>query len=196
MDARVNDIVTQVRENLNEIGIQNIKNLDIYRKGRRVEQDIINELKPIERSVEILTVADQEDYDFLDAASIDIKLFKTSWDEDIELKSNLKFQEISTTGYQYPQYATIFNRIISFRPIPANDDDIITVWCYQTEPILNIEDNIAPEIPKYLDDALILGICAQYDFDKFGQRYEYEKMKYHGKIHKKHSNARVKDSNW
>jgi len=196
-DARVLEIVSQVRLNLKQIGVKNLQEDEIYRKGKKIVRDLLRELKPIEKEFIIVTVKDQEAYDFADEKTLHIKLLITSWtDYDLYIVDNNWFQGVTTTGATYPKYMTIFNHKAYLRPFPANDGDIITVWAYQTDAILNIDDNTPPETPEYLDEAIILGICSQYNKKEYQLDYEMEKERWKGEVHKKHSQPKIKHSNW
>ena len=162
-DARVLDIVSQVRLNLKQVGVENLQDEEIYRKGKKTVRDLLRELKPVEKEFIIVTVEDQEAYDFADEKTLDIFLLHVSWTEyDIIVKDrNWFFENVATTGATYPRYITFFNNKAYLRPWPGNDGDIITLWAYQTDAILDIAGNTPPETPEYLDEAIILGICSQ-----------------------------------
>lgn len=195
-NARVTDICSQVRLNLGQVGIENIQDGEIHRIAKRVVRDLLRELKPLEISFDVVLVEDQESYDIEDEATLDIKALIPSWDERLEFVDNIRYGEISTTGNNYPVYCTIFNRKLYFRPIPSADDDIVTVWAYQTEPKTDIDTDTAPETPEYLDEAIILGVCAQFSRKDFIEAYELEKNRWKGKIHKKHNQPKTMRLNW
>ncbi len=196
-DARVLDILSKVRLNLKQIDIENLQNEEIFRKGKRIVRDLLRELKPVEKEFIIVTVIDQEAYDFADEKTLDIILVKTSWtDYDLYIVDNNWFQGVTTSGATYPKYMTIFNSKAYLRPFPASAGDIITVWAYQTDAILNIDNNTPPETPEYLDEAIILGICSQYNKNEFQLDYETEKGRWKGEVHRKHSQPKIKHSNW
>jgi len=194
-DSRVQDMVSQVRLNLEQVGVENIQNEQIYRKGKRVVRELLRELKPIEKEFVISTVKDQEAYDFSDEKTLDIILIDTSWDENLLIKDKNWFKAQATDGYTYPKYMTIFNSKAYLRPFPANTGDLITVWAYQTDAILDIDENTAPETPEYLDEAVILGICASYNKKNFYDDYVNEIQRWKSVVHKAHSQPKIKHSN-
>ena len=195
-DARVKDITSQVRLNLQQVGVENIQDGEIYRVAKRVVRDLLKELKPLEISFDITLVASQESYDISDEASLDIKALIPSWDERLEFVDNIKYLEITTTGNTYPVYCTIFSRKMYFRPIPSANDDIVTVWAYQTEPKVDIDEDTPPETPEYLDEAVILGICSKFSRKEFLEEYEIEKNRWKGLVHKKHNQPKVRRNTW
>ena len=195
-DSRVTDIVSQVRLNLQQVGIENIQDGEIHRIAKRIVRDLLKELKPVEISFDITLVEDQEPYDISDEATLDIKALIPSWDERLEFIDNIQYQNVATTGNSYPVYCTIFNRKMYFRPIPSADGDVVTVWAYQTEPKTDIDKDTPPETPEYLDDAIILGVCSKFNRKEFLEEYELEKNRWKGLVHKKYNQPKVRKSQW
>ena len=195
-DSRTSDIESQVRLNLAQIGVQNIQAGEIHRKAKRVVRDLIIDLKPIEREITITTVEDQESYDLEDEKALLPKVIETSWDESMYFVDNTTYKTLSTTGNDYPVYMTFFNRQAHLRPIPGSDGDIITLWAYQTDALMDVGENTAPETPEYLDEAIILGICAQYNKKEFQLDYEMEKKKWRSAPHLKHVSSKQVKAQW
>lgn len=195
--SRSSDILSGVRLALQQVGVQNIQDGEIYRQAKSVVRDLLKELKPVEISFDVTLVADTEAYDISDEGTLDIKALIPSWDDSpIAFVDNIKYQDYSTTGHNYPLVCTVFNRKLYFRPIPSADDDVVTVWAYQTEPKTDIDADTAPETPEYLDDVLIVGICAKFSRKDFLEEYEVAKNRWKGDIHKKFNQPHTMKPNW
>lgn len=197
-DARTKDIQSQVRTNLEQIGVQNIQPKEIYRKMKRVIRDILRDVKPIEKKITITTVDGQEAYDISDEGALLLKpgTIQTSWELSLHYVDNISYNDYSTTGNDYPSYMTLMNRSVYLRPIPGNDGDTIDFWAYQTDSLVDIDEDTAPETPEYLDEAIILGVCAQYNRDKFLLDYENEKNKWKAPVHQKVVSGKQTKTNW
>ena len=197
-NARTRDITSQVRANLEQISVKNVQDKEIYRKMKRVIRDILRDVKPIEKQITITTVEDQEAYDLSDEGILIIKpgTIVTSWDLALYYVDNISYYEKSTTGSDYPTYMTLINNEVLLRPIPGNSGDTIDFRAYQTDSLVDIDADTAPETPEYLDEAIILGVCAQYNRDRFLMDYENEKQKWISVTHQKVVSGKQTKTNW
>jgi len=196
MDQRVSDIVSEVRNKLSEIHKQNIENDEIYRKANKIQRELLRDLKCVEKDFRIDLLDGVEEYDFYDEQTLDIKDFIPSWSGDLERKRNQDWKNITTTGSDYPLYVTIFNNLLYFRPIPSGNDYSVTVWAYQTNIINKMDEDIPPEVPEICDDTIILGVCKEFDRDRFFDEYLMEKESLRRQFHRKDSLIRQRKSNW
>lgn len=173
MDSRVADIVSQIRLNLRQVDVSDIVNGDIYGKAKRVQGDIMLRTRCLEKSF-ILELTEDVDYvDFTDEKSLHIVKITPSWDCEFSVVPPIKFDDYKDDTDTSNVHITFFARKLWIRPIPTSSGDTITLWGYQTSPLLDVDDDTAPEIPEECDDALILGICAQYD-PRFKADYDSE----------------------
>lgn len=197
-NSRTSDIVSEVRLALGQIGVQELQNEEIYRKMKRVIRDLLRDLKPIEKQITITTVASQESYDISDEGVLMIKpgTIKTSWDLALNYVDNISYYEKSTTGSDYPSFMTLINNNVYLRPIPGNAGDTIDFWAYQTDSLVDIDEDTPPETPEYLDEAIILGVCAKYNRDKFLLDYETEKSRWMASVHQKVVSGKQTRTNW
>lgn len=198
MNSRVADITSQVRLELGQIGVQDLQDGEIHRKMKRVIRDILRDIKPIEKKITITTVEDQEAYDISDEGVLLLKpgTIETSWELSLRYVDNISYHDYSTTGSDYPSYMTLMNNSVYLRPIPGNAGDTIDFWAYQTDSLVDIDEDTPPEIPEYLDEAIILGVCAQYNRDKFLMDYENEKSKWKAPVHQKVVSGKQTKTNW
>lgn len=196
MDERVTDIVSEVRSRLSELHKQNIQNDEIYRKANKIQRELLRDLKCVEKDFRIDLKNGVEEYDFYDEQTLDIKQFTPSWDGKLERKRNQDWNDLSTTGSSYPLWVTIFRDQLYLRPIPASDDLSVTVWAYQTNIINKMDDDIPPETPDICDDAIILGVCAEFDKQRYFDEYLMAKESLRKQFHRKDSLIRQRKSNW
>lgn len=184
MDQRSADIISQVRLNLSEISDDLLKDGYIYRKADRVQRKLMRELKCVEKEFQIDFAIGVEEYDFIDEKTLDVKLVIPSWEGELIYKPNVEFVTLPTDGANYPVYWTIFDHKVYFRPYPASLDNV-KIWIIQNDVIYQMDDDIPPETPKYCDDALILGICAEYDPKNWKAEYVEELETLRKNIHVK-----------
>lgn len=184
-DQRSQDIVSQVRLNLNQLSTQELKDTHIYRKADRVQRKLMRELKCVEKEFQIDLISGVEDYDFIDEKTLDVKLIMPSWDGPLTYKPNVEFTEYPIDGTTRPIYWTIFDHKVYFRPYPTITDDYVKLWIIQNDVIYPMDADIPPETPAYCDDAVILGICAEYDPKNWKAEYIEELETLRKNIHSK-----------
>lgn len=173
MDSRVADIVSQIRLNLKQVDVADIQNGDIYGKAKRVQGDIMLRTKCLEKEFILELQSGMEYVDFSDYKSLQIFRISPSWNCDLTVVSPLQFEEYKNDTDPSNVHIAFFNRRLYIRPIPTTSGNIIIVWGFQTNPLIDMDDDMPPEVPEECDDALILGICAQYD-KSFKAEYEEE----------------------
>lgn len=197
-DPRTQDIVSEVRLVLGQVGVQNLQDDEIYRKMKRVIRQLLRDLKPIEKEITITTVANQEAYDLEDEKALLIKpgTIETSWGDSLYYVDNIKYKTFSTTGGSHPINMTLMNRKAYLRPIPTNAGDTITFQAYQTDSLIDIDADTPPETPEYLDEAIILGVCALYNKKEFQLDFENEKNRWLASTHLKTVSGKQTHSNW
>lgn len=198
MKDRINRIVTQVRLNLGEIATNEIghKNTQIYERANYIQAEIMRECMCVETEIKIILLSGQESYDFKVEDISMIKSHETSWGGLLTHKLNSVWNTIPTTGGQYPVFYTIVDKTIKFRAIPLRNDDEVLFWAYQEEPLIGMDDDIEPETPKYADRCLIMGICAEYNPDKFYPIYKKLKDDVGVHAHKKVGVPKESELNW
>lgn len=195
MDQRVKDILSQVRLNLKEVDVSAIQDEEIYRKANKIQKELLSEFKCVEKDFRIDLLDGVEDYDFYDEQTLDIKSFHPSWEGTLERKRNQDWDALSSTGSN-PCWVTIFNNKLYFKPIPASNDNHVIVWAYQTGLIYAMDADIPPETPDICDEAIILGVCKEYDRQNFIEDYMLERERLRKLFHRKDSLIRTKKSNW
>lgn len=195
MDQRIHDIVSEIRSRLSEIHKQNIQNDEIYRKANKIQKELLSELKCVEKEFEVQLLTGVEDYDFYDEQTLDIKSFHPSWEGTLERKRNQDWDSLSSTGSN-PCWVTIFSNKLYFKPVPENNDNTVKVWAYQTGLIYPMDDDIPPEVPDLCDDAIILGVCKEFNRENFIEDYMMERERLRRLFHRKDSIIKVKKSYW
>lgn len=196
MKDRVRKILSQVRTNLGIVNTNELKDKQIYNKANIIQDEIFLETKCKEIEFTIYTKAGEEEYDINLENYSSIKSHDTSWGDKLTYKLITVWNEFSTTGGMYPNYFSLFDKKVLFKPNPLNDDDWIKFYAYQESVIIPMDDDIEPEIPSYADRCLVLGICAEYQPEKFFDRYVYARDKVAINAHHKIGQPKEPEVNW
>lgn len=196
MIDRVKKITSQIRLYLKEVGTDELQNKEIFNKANYIQDEILRDTKCKQIEFNINLIADVDEYDIqLEDASM-IKTHETSWGDILTYKQFNVLNEFSLTGNRYPSYFSLFDNKIYFRPKPLQTDDWVKIYAYQESVIIPMDDDIEPEIPKYADRCLIFGICAEYQPEKFYDRYVDEKNKVAMNAHNRIGRPKESECNW
>lgn len=148
-------------------------NLDLFDAANLVQNEIFAS-GDIERSFEIILIEGKEDYDFIDQECLIIIKVLPSWSGGkIYWQPNTKWDEYRGLTGNYPDAATIFGRKLYLSPIPIASDDKLEIWGYQTKLNEKMDKDNPPELSETFDDALMWGICSQFDASHI-EKYHYE----------------------
>ena len=170
-------ILSWIRRDLRRRKIEIPDPQELYDECNRVQRYIIQEMGSIEREIPVNTVAHKETYDLIDESGVTILDFWNSYDKRMELVTDHWSEKRNATGSD-PYYIFISSGKLYLSPIPIRDNDVITFLVKQTDIVNEMDEDIEPEIPKEMDEALVLGVDAQYD-ESFEQKYLFtlEKLK-------------------
>jgi len=194
MEDRNKKIIARVRDKLKQIGNSQIQNDDIYDYASMVIDDMLQEMKCKQIPFNIITKSGLNEYSLKNKHALFIKEIFNSWDgNDLKYEPNWK-STVGMTG-SYPLFYHIFGEKLYLAPTPSNDDDIITVWAYQTSQKNPMDEDFEPETPASIDNVLVLGICAEFD-ENFRNRYEIEKARKTSLFHTKITANRKNQPTW
>lgn len=183
-DERIKDLVSQIRINLKQESTEQLGDKEIFRKLDRVQRKLMRELKCVEKEFQIDFIVNVEEYDFIDEKNLDIKVVIPSWEGELIYKPVTDFFNYATDGDTTPLYWTIFNHKVYFRPYPQALDNV-KILALQTDVINKVDGDIPPETPEYCDEALILGVCAEYEPEKYKADFIYELESLRKNVHTK-----------
>lgn len=148
-------------------------NLDLFDAANVVQNEIFA-TGDIERSFEIILKKDKEAYDFIKEECLVIIKLLPGWSGGkIEWIPNTKWDEYRGLTGNHPVAATIFGRKLYLAPIPINSNDTIEIWGYQTKINVKMDKDVSPELDETFDDALMWGICTQFE-PSFFEKYQME----------------------
>lgn len=174
MNARVKAILSQVRLRLSETSKANLQNDEVIYTANYVQNQILMRTKCVEKTFTLTMAAGTESYSFAAENSLHIFSIIPSWEGgEIKLLPASVWKSYQDLSGDHPQYATIFNNSLYVSPIPGTGTtDTITIWAYQTAAETPISSDDAPEIPEYADYCLILGVCAEYNPERYLPQFE------------------------
>ena len=198
VNKRSHRIITEVRLKLGEIATDQIgnKNNLIYDRANMVQDEILRETKCNELEFFIYTINGVEEYDINIESYNYVKSVETSWGAPLIYVSPAQFEQYSATGGNRPYYFTLYDKKIRLRPNPIIADEEIHIWAYQDNVIINMDDDIPPEVPSYADKCLILGICAEFEPENFFELYQDAKNKVAINAHSKIAPPKTSTPNW
>lgn len=178
MTERIGMILGSVRRKLKKFNQEGMEDQDLLDAGNRIQDDIFLKAD-IDRKFDIALVGEQEAYDMADEDTFEISNKMNSWEEDMEFVPQSQWNTYRlVTGLSYPYYLTIFARQLYVAPIPtsawvASDSPIITLWGKQKKTIVPMDENTDPELPTIFDNAIIAGICKEYESVFLGEYIMY-----------------------
>lgn len=179
MTERIGTILGRVRRKLKVFHQgENFEDPDLLDAGNEVQDKIFLEAD-IDRKFEIALEGDKETYDLADSETFEISTMIQSWNEATwEFVPSSEWDKYrDTDAYSYPHYFTIFGRELHVSPIPnaawvSENSPIITVWGKQKKTIVPMDENTDPELPDIFDNAIVSGICVEFDLVYLGGYYE------------------------
>lgn len=178
MTERIGMILGSVRRKLKNYKQEGLEDPDLLDAGNRIQDDIFMKAD-IDRKFDIALVGGQEAYDMADEDTFEIDNKMNSWEEGMEFVPKIEWETYRlVTGMTYPYYLTIFARHLYVAPIPeaawvASDSPIITLWGKQKKTIVPMDENTDPEVPTIFDNAIIAGICKEYESVFLGEYLMY-----------------------
>lgn len=182
-------ILTRVRAKLGKLGTNEIQNDDIYDNSNIVQDDMLQDMKCVEKIFKIYLKANKTDYPVEHYNSLLITKIIPSWD-DASLDYLKEWEDAKDVTGSDPIYYQLFGGKFIIAPAPSDNSYYITFWAYQTSVINGMDDIFEPETPESIDNVLILGICAEFN-PEFKPLYELEKERkktlFHVKTTKKQS---------
>ena len=194
MNDRNARIISRVRDKLGQIGTSKIQNEDIFDYASMVIDDMLQEMKCKQTEIKVYTKVGQEKYSLKTKSTLLIKELFKSWTGD-ELQYEANWKETDGLTGSYALYYHIFDNNLYLAPTPANADDVITIWAYQTSQSNAMDDDVEPETPESIDNVLVFGICAEFD-SSFAEKYEYLKIKKTPLFHTKTTANRINKPTW
>jgi hypothetical protein len=167
MTLRIATILGRVRRKLISYNQSKIEDEDILDAGNEIQDDILLEAD-IERKFDIALVGEQEKYPLADESTFEILNTILSWTGAVQFVPNSEWNYYRTDTGNFPCWFTIFGQELHIAPIPtsawvASDIPIIECWGRQKKTIVPIDENTDPELPDIFDNALVLGICKEFD---------------------------------
>jgi len=178
MTERIGSIIGSVRRKLKNYKQEGLEDQDLLDAGTRIQDDIFLKAE-IDRKFDIALVGDQEAYDMADEDTFEIDNKMNSWEESMEFVARSEWETYrQVTGLSYPYYLTIFARHLYVAPIPtsawvASDTPIITLWGKQKKTMVPMDENTDPELPTIFDNAIIAGICKEFELIFLGEYIMY-----------------------
>lgn len=174
MTHRVGTILGRVRRKLKELNQADIQDEDLLDSGNEVQDDIFLE-GDIERKFDIALVGDQEKYPLANEATFEILNIIISWRGATKFVPNNEWNKYRKATGSYPYWLTIFGQELHIAPIPTSawvstDTPIMEFWGRQKKVIVPMDEQTDPELPDIFDNAIVLGICKEYD-EKFLDDY-------------------------
>lgn len=189
MNDRNAKIITRVRAKLGELGTANIQNEDIYDNASIVIDDMLQDMKCVEKTFTLYLKEGKTEYLLENKNALLIKKIIPSWDGDLSFEEDWENAKYLTGSYPFAY--NIFGNKFIIAPAPTNNSDTINIWAFQTSQINAMDDDFEPETPESIDNVLVLGICAEFNPEKFKLLYEEEKQRkkslFHAKTTKKYS---------
>ena len=174
--SRTSQIVTRVRLRLKQIDVQNIQDGEIYDIMNYVQNDILAKTKCLENQYTISLVSGSDSYYFPGSASVYIKtlIYNQAGYADQVLwyaNTNQWLERYFHISGSPPQYYTQFGNQLKVSPVPLTSGSFL-IYGYQNTISYNVTSSAEePEIPVWFDNALALGVMAEFD-PKYFQLYE------------------------
>jgi hypothetical protein len=151
-----------VRLQLKETSTDKLTDNYLYDVMNMAQGDIMRRKWCNEKSFTITLIPNTSTYSIAAQETFLIRQIFPSWRGKIDYIQNSHWEGYKDATGSYPLYATIFGRTLHLAPTPTTTDTI-TIWSYQTDVLVPIDATHDPETPVYLDNALVLGTCANLD---------------------------------
>lgn len=197
MNERNSRILSQVRTNLGLLSKTEIRNKVIFNKAYLVQNEILLNTKCVELDLKITLVKGKEDYPIWNQKVQDIEHWFTSWNKKLTQVSKEEYLDNETTGSDYPLIFTSYANKLWFRPIPTISElYTVTFWGRQISTINKMDDEIPPEIPDWVDDCFIDGICSKFNPKEFLDSYLAKRDGIETQVNRILSGNKQKASNW
>jgi hypothetical protein len=167
MTLRIGTILGRVRRKLKNLNQADIQDEDLLDSGNEVQDDIFLEAD-VERKFDLALVGEQEKYQLADESTFEILNIIVSWEGDTRFVPNSEWSKYRQATATYPYWLTIFGQELHISPLPtsawvASDNPIMEFWGRQKKTIVPMDENTDPELPDIFDNAIVLGICKEYD---------------------------------
>jgi len=168
MTHRIGTILGRVRRKLQTMNQSlAVEDPDLLDAANEIQDEILLKAD-IERKFDIALVGDQETYPLADESTFELLNTIVSWEGCTEFVPNSELNQYRKATADYPYWLTIFGQELHIAPIPtgawvASDNPIIQFWGRQKKTIVPIDEQTDPELPDIFDNALVEGICKQFD---------------------------------
>lgn len=158
-NPRVLTLMYRVRRLLKQFNQNHLEDDEILDLANKVQDDIFLNHN-IEKTFRILLKKNQTRYDFASEAALNIKRISPNWNGTLTRVAANKWDNYKDIQEGYPLYFTfegtefVTNKVLQ-------DNLYVEFLAEQVKGIVQIEENIPPELPEIFDTALVYGIIAE-----------------------------------